>query len=142
MKNITKNYKKWMARKSVINNSPRRRSVREGDIWWAAVGENVGVEIDGKNEKFSRPIVILKKHNGLCFTAVPLTSQRHDGSWYATFEFHDKKQTAVLIQSRLMDSSRLYDRIGRMSKKDFDYVRKRYVNLFKKYDPLISRGGD
>lgn len=44
-------------------------------MWWCAVGENVGVEIDGKSEKYSRPVIVLKKHTNRCFTGVPLTSQ-------------------------------------------------------------------
>ena len=67
MKRLIKNYKEWMGRKTIINNRGVARSFREGDVWWAAVGENVGVEIDGKSQRYSRPIVILKKHSGALF---------------------------------------------------------------------------
>ena len=131
MKRIIKDYKKWMGVKSKLNNSGPRRSIKEGEIWWAAMGENVGVEIDGKNEKYSRPVIIFKKHSNLCFTAIPLTSKKHNGSWYAQFGFQEKNQTAILIQARLMDSTRLYERMGKMSNGDFWEVTKRYLELFK-----------
>jgi len=33
----------------------------EGEVWWTALGVNIGHEIDGKNEFCERPVVILKK---------------------------------------------------------------------------------
>ena len=36
----------------------------EREIWWCSVGINVGVEVNGKNSKFERPVLVLKKFNG------------------------------------------------------------------------------
>ena len=126
---IMKNYHKWMAVKSKVNNSEKVRKINEGDVVWVAIGENVGVEIDGKNEKYSRPVIILKKHNNLCFTGVPLTSQSHKGTWYVSFEFQGKKQTAVLVQTRLMDVHRVYNRMGELSKADYEKILQAYIQL-------------
>ena len=131
MKRIIKDYKKWMGKKSFINNKNPIRPFHQGEIWWAAVGENVGVEIDGKSEKYSRPIVVLRKHSNLFFTAIPLTSRRHEGSWYVDFIFQNKIQTAVLVQAKSMDATRLYERIGKLSKSDYEKIRDKYLGLFK-----------
>ena len=32
--------------------------ITDGEVWWVAVGENVGVEINGKSEYFSRPVLV------------------------------------------------------------------------------------
>lgn len=120
-----------MGAKSFINNKGIRRSFKEGDVWWAAVGENVGVEIDGKSQKYSRPIIILKKHSSLFFTAIPLTSQNHNGSWYADFVFQNKTQTAVLVQTKPMDVTRLYEKIGELSRADYEKVKESFLSLFK-----------
>ena len=48
MPNSNTDYKKWMGVKSDINNGGKTRKINEGDVVWVAVGENVGVEIDGK----------------------------------------------------------------------------------------------
>jgi len=37
---IIKNYRKWMCLKTRINNSAPIRSIKEGDIWWVAVGDS------------------------------------------------------------------------------------------------------
>lgn len=31
---------------------------KEGDMWWCAVGENVGIEINDKGDIFSRPVFV------------------------------------------------------------------------------------
>ena len=126
-----KNYHKWMHVKSNINNSDIIRSFKEGDIRWAAVGENVGVEIDGKSRKYSRPIVIFKKHSNLFFTAIPLTSKSHNGTWYVDFIFQGKKQNAVVVQAKAMDVSRLYQRIGEISKNDYRKIKEGFFNSFQ-----------
>lgn len=119
-----------MGTKSFIHNRGIRRSFKEGDVWWAAVGENVGVEIDGKSQKYSRPIIVLKKHSNLFFAATPLTSQLHEGTWYTQLVFQGKKQTAVLVQTKPMDVTRLYERIGRLSRSDYEKIRNSYKELF------------
>ena len=131
MKRFVKNYIQWMGVKSRVNNKGIIRSFKEGEVWWAAVGENIGVEIDGKNEKYSRPIIILKKHSNLFFTAVPLTSQAHKGTWYTQFIFHNKEETAVLVQTKPMDVTRLYERMGKLSKSDYNKILNSYLRLFQ-----------
>ena len=139
MQSITKNYRKWMKRKAAINNFAEHRQINEGDVVWTAVGENVGVEIDGKSDRYSRPVVVLRKHTAQCFTGVPLTSQPHSGSWYANFEFQGRKEYAALIQTRLFDTSRVYSRIGELSKKDYECILDSYVCLItKKMCPSIT----
>ena len=128
---VYKNYKKWMGIKSGINNKNGHWRIGEGDVVWAAVGENVGVEIDGKNDRFSRPVIVLRKHSERCFTGIPLTSKRHKGSWYVSFVFQNRIQTAVLVQARLMDAARVYSRMGELSKKDYMLILKAYVTFIK-----------
>ncbi|MBR0431027.1 type II toxin-antitoxin system PemK/MazF family toxin [Candidatus Saccharibacteria bacterium] len=119
MQRPKKNYQKWMGVKTRINNSSKTRKINEGDIVWAAIGENVGVEIDGKGEKYSRPVILLRKHSSRYFTGVPLTFRPHKGSWYFRFKFRDKEQVAILVQTKLVDTARVYSRMGKLSHKDF-----------------------
>ena len=109
---VEKNFGEWMGLKEKIHNSNRVPAIKEGEIWWCAMGENVGVEINGKNGVFSRPILIFKKLSRFSFMGIPLTSKEHSGSWYVKFQFHGKPQTAVLAQARVISVSRLYSKIG------------------------------
>ena len=49
---------------------------KDGEIWWVAVGENVGIEINGKGGQFSRPVLVYKKFSDEGFAGIPLTSKK------------------------------------------------------------------
>lgn len=87
------------------------------------MGKNVGVEINGKQEFFLRPVLILKKLSGLGFMGIPLTSQSHNGSWYVSFEFKGKEQYAVLAQARVLSIYRLRRKMGVVPNSDLELVR-------------------
>ena len=106
--------------------------VRQGEIWWVGVGENVGVEINGKSEFFSRPVLVLKKLSRYGFMGIPLTTQEHFGSWYVPFEFQDKREIAVLSQARVYSVSRLYSRVGQVPDSDLEMVRRGFIELYSK----------
>lgn len=125
-----KHFQEWIELKEKLHNIDRIRSIHEGEVWWAAVGENIGVEINGKNEGFTRPVLVFKKLSGLSFLAIPLTTQAHDGSWYAPFIFKDKQQFAALSQIRIMSVSRLNKRMGTLSDLDFERVKGGFRKLF------------
>ena len=135
MQRKIKDYKKWMVVKARVNNYAPVRSIKEGEVWWAAIGENVGVEIDGKSDNYSRPVLIFKKHTGLCFTGIPLSSKLHKGSWYVSFVFKNNLENAVVVQASLMSTVRLYEKIGEVSKGDFARIQKGFENLFIKNVP-------
>ena len=105
-------------------------SISEGEIWWTAVGENVGVEINGKSEYFSRPVLVFKKLSHLGFMGIPMTSQPHTGSWYAEIRFQDKEVYASLAQARVFSTSRLYDRMGQIDETDMSKVIAGFKNLY------------
>ena len=118
-----KHFKEWIRLKEEVHYKKTIVKISEGEIWWCAVGENVGVEINGKSKFFSRPVLIVKKLSRLGFLAVPLTSQKHEGSWYMEFDFGDKTQYAALAQMRVMSTSRLYRRIGTVPDSDLQKVK-------------------
>ena len=60
-----------------------------------------------------------------------MTSRFHDGSWYAEFEFKNKRQYAALAQVRVLSTSRLYERIGMLPNSDFEVVRDSFWKLYR-----------
>ena len=126
-----KRFGEWIELKEKLHNTARLPRILEGEVWWCAFGENVGVEINGKHEVFSRPVVVLKKLSKFGFMGVPLTSQEKQGSWYVEFEFQDKKEYAAICQARVMSVSRLYSKIGRMPESDLAKIKKGFIKLYK-----------
>jgi len=127
-----KDFGGWMKIKEKIHYGGKIRSIKEGEVWWGSVGENVGVEICGKGRTYTRPVIVFKKLNRYSFWAIPLTSKEHIGSWYASFDFQGNVETATLAQIQCMSVSRLHRKIGQLSVKDFELVYESFVKLVAK----------
>lgn len=125
-----KEFNEWNKLKQKLHNANRIPRIKEHEIWWCAVGKNVGVEINGKNKVFSRPVLVFKKFSRHSFLGIPLTSQPHDGSWYANFIFQNKVQYAVLTQIKHFSVSRLYTKIGELSESDFEQIKNSVHKLY------------
>jgi len=126
-----KRFHEWIELKEKIHYGNSGPKINEGDVWWCGCGENVGIEINGKSSRFSRPVLVMKKLSHQGFMGIPLTSQEKTGSWYAKFEFLGKYAYAALCQARVMSTSRLYSKIGRLPESDLAIVKKGFFNLFK-----------
>jgi mRNA interferase MazF len=105
--------------------------VSEGDIWWASVGENVGSEINGKSDLFSRPVVIYKKLSHGFYFVVPTTTQSREGTWFVSFRQKDKMMVACLHQARAIDHRRLSSKLGTIDDEDFQRVKAGFRNLYR-----------
>ena len=125
-----KRFNEWIKLKSDLHFAGNFPPVKEGQVWWCAFGENIGVEINGKNKTFSRPVVIYKKLSRYGFMGVPLTTQKHDGNWYVPFVFKNKKQYANLAQAKTMSVSRLYTKIGMLPESDLKLIREGFRKLY------------
>lgn len=122
----------WSELKKCLNSKVHFPRISEGDVWWCSMGKNIGVEINGKNEKFSRPVIVFKKLSVFGFLAVPMSTQKHSGPWYVPLTFHSRDQVAVLSQIRIISVARLYKRFGSLSKRDFQLVRDGFKKLYIK----------
>ncbi len=125
-----KHFSEWMELKENLHGIGRLPAIKEGEIWWCAMGENVGVEINGKNEVFSRPVLVFKKLSRYGFMGIPLTSQPHEGDWYVSFVFRDKTSVAALAQARVLSVSRLFKRMGTIPNSDLELVREGFSKLY------------
>lgn len=130
-----KDFQKWHNKKTQVDNIEKRPFFHEREIWWCALGANVGFEQDGKGEDFLRPIVIIRKFNNEILWGVPLTkSKKKDSEYYFSFYFVREgisvQNTAILSQIRLIDARRLSYRVSEISKSDL-------VNLIEKLKALF-----
>ncbi len=128
---MIKNFLEWIGLKEKLDsNSEKPVYFNEMEIWWAALGENIGVEINGNGEMFSRPVLIYKKISPGSFLAVPLSTQIKQGSWYTELDFKEAKISANLAQIRIMSSARLYDKMGEANIEDFEKVKSGFLRLY------------
>ena len=127
-----KKFLEWIGLKERLHNTEHKPPhVSEGDIWWASIGENVGSEINGKNELFSRPAIILKKLAHGFYFVVPTTTQIRTGSWYVSFRQKEKDMVACLHQARAIDHRRLSSKLGTLDDEDFQRIKNGFSTLYK-----------
>ena len=124
-----KDFDSWNeVKKRISNNSPVY--TKEGEVYYAILGVNVGYEQDGKGELYLRPIVVYKKFGRDSILAIPLTSQKKSGRFYYSFQFKkDVVSVALLSQIRLLDTRRVYKKVGRMKFNDFKDMKKKFQEL-------------
>lgn len=103
---------------------------KEDDIWWCAVGENVGVEMNGKGNTFSRPVFVYRKLSKNGFLGIPLTTKIKKGTWYVQVSFKGKDITANLAQVRVFSTSRLLDKMGTLDDGDADKIKSGFLRLY------------
>ena len=127
-----KRFLEWIGLKEKLHNKNHRPPlVSQGDIWWASVGENVGSEINGKNDLFSRPAIIFKKLAHGFYFVIPTTTQLKEGTWYVRFRQQEKEMVACLHQARAIDYRRLSSKLGTMDDEDFARVKNGFNSLYK-----------
>ena len=97
---------------------------KEREVWWSTLGINLGVETDGKNEDFKRPVLILKTFNTEMVWVLPLTSQGKNNKFYYETEWNGQKSYIMTSQIRTISSKRLSRRIRLIPEKEFEDIRR------------------
>jgi len=106
---------------------------KEREIWWCHAGENVGIEMNGKGERFTRPVFVFKKYNKYSFLGLPLTIKIKTGTWYVSVHFDGKNQNVVLAQGRVFDYRRLKEKMGELEESESEKIRTGYLLLHSSY---------
>lgn len=120
MNNIKTIFVDWIKLKIKLNSLDNKKVFfKERDIWWVSLGKNIGREQDGKNENFTRPIVIIKKFNHETFLCLPASTKVKNGKYYYILERNGKKYSINLSQLRLLSNKRLIKKMWRIEKEDF-----------------------
>ena len=126
-------YNNWNEIKITIENESIIVGFKERDIFYMNMGKNIGFEQDGKGENFVRPVVIIKGFNKNMFFGIPLSTKIKEGKFYYKFQFQKKDELveniALLSQMRLFSTKRLLNKIGVISKEDFESLKNEFKSL-------------
>lgn len=126
---MKKDFQHWHRQKRFLHNDKERPFFHEGEVWFCALGENIGFEQDGRGGNFLRPVIIIRKFNREVCWGLPLTKNQKTGKYYFSFRLNQQTSTAILSQIRLIDSKRLQYKMGAMSDADFTEIKKRLARL-------------
>jgi mRNA interferase MazF len=126
----TKGLKDWHRTKVKLNKR-KRPDLKEGEVWWCALGLNIGTEQDGDVVNFQRPVIILKKFSGKLALIAPLTNKKHIGSWYIGLKMFNKQRWVICNQIRPIDTRRLLEKMGQLPDKSLIVIKNNYFNIIK-----------
>ena len=110
-----KDFIKWNTEKIKTNRVKNLILPKKREIWWAKIGVNIGVEEDGKNNLFERPVLVLKVFSRESFLGIPITSiDKTDKRYYFKIIYNGQSYFLILSQIRLFSTKRLLRIITRI----------------------------
>ncbi len=122
----------WNTVKKQTDSLDVQHFFREGDIFFARLGKNIGYEQNGKGVSFLRPVLVIKKFNQHVLFGVSLTTKRKEHPLYVSVGiFNEKENFAILSQCRLFDAKRFEYKIGHISNETLRMVRSHMRNALK-----------
>jgi mRNA interferase MazF len=130
---MIKDFDRWNRRKKRLDATTFDRYVHEREVWWCALGVNIGVEADGKHDNSERPVVVLYKFSRDAVLVVPLTSVAKPNPYYVSFSHDDRVFAAVFSQIRLISTKRLLRKIYRMDRRIFDEIKRLIMVLVERF---------
>jgi len=120
----------WCKASFSLWNKESKIVFREGEVWWCAVGLNIGEEVFGKGANFMRPVLVFKKLTMNSFLAIPLTGSQKEGSWYILIHLPNRKSSLMLNQARVIDRKRLQRKIAILDDETFKSVKERFHEFY------------
>ena len=123
---MEKDFDNWFKNKTGLNAQEEPPFYHEREVWWCALGVNVGSEQDGTGKNFDRPVVVVKGFNkDVCFV-VALTGKKRESKFhYYIGKVEDVEASAILSQVRLVDTRRLVKKMCTLDEKIFKELKNR-----------------
>ena len=92
----------WIGLKEKLHRSDHKPPfVSERDLWGASLGQNVGSEVNGKSDRFSRPVLIMRKLAHGFYLVAPTTTKLRERTWYVHVRLGNQDEYVCLNQIRM-----------------------------------------
>lgn len=125
-----KDFDSWNSLKKKIDTTEETRFYHPRDVWWCSIGIKIGYEQDGKDIKYQRPILVLKKFGNIALI-VPLTSSPRKHKYRIDIGVIDGKPAkAIISQIKVVDTKRFTEKISVLGKEAFAQVTKNIRSMF------------
>lgn len=130
---MEKDFDNWNKEKKNVDKKNVNRDLffYAREIWWCSAGLNIGVEADGKNDNFERPILIIKKFNADMVWVLPLTTKEKNDKYHFKLNHEDIKSWVILSQIKTISTKRLLRKVGSISEFDFKEIVLKLQNSLK-----------
>jgi mRNA interferase MazF len=119
-----KDFDGWNAFKKRLHGRAVYGVAHPREVWWCALGANVGSEIDGKHDNFERLVLVLRVYNRETLLIAPMTSKPGGGSFNKKVTMRMRESWVNLTQIRVISTRRLLRKIDDISFEQFQDVRR------------------
>jgi mRNA interferase MazF len=120
----------WTKLKIRIHIQDIAKFPKEREIWWASLGQNVGVEINGKNEKFERPVLVVKTYNLDSMLVLPISSKIKEDDYCFKFLNNNGEENIINIsQLKSVSVKRFIRKIYKMDNEKFAEIKEKLKSL-------------
>jgi mRNA-degrading endonuclease toxin of MazEF toxin-antitoxin module len=124
-------FDEWNEEKKKIHKKEEVRFIKEREVWYIALGQNIWNESNGK-QLFLRPALVLKKVWNMFFVA-PMTTKGRDSIFYHTLgHIHYIPELPIpavsrvqLSQAKIIDKRRFSQHIATVPKEEFESIKKK-----------------
>lgn len=125
------NFDEWNRLKKRLDKQKLKVYFYEREVWWCSLGLNIGYEENGKNKKFERPILVLKKFSKDLLWALPLTSKVKSNRFYCNIWYRGRQYSLILSHIRAISSKRLLRKIRKISSSEFKKINNLLINIIE-----------
>ncbi len=112
--------------------------VKEGQVWWAKIGVNIGTEVFGKGTTFKRPVLIFKKFSSIQFLCIPLTSNSKPNQYNYRLVIKGRISALTTSQIKAISYKRLEGFMFEIEESEFQKVVRFTIS---KITPSLFRRG-
>ena len=126
---MIKDFDAWNKNKKELEDTPIKKYVHPKEIWWCSLGINLGAEIDGKNENFERPIILMRVYNKETMVILQITTKPKDDQFHHKIRTADKTVWVKLTQMRVISSKRLLRKVDVLDEASFEILRNIWKQL-------------
>ncbi|OGI78106.1 hypothetical protein A3C57_01795 [Candidatus Nomurabacteria bacterium RIFCSPHIGHO2_02_FULL_33_12] len=129
---MQKNFDAWNNKKIKIHNNETYNHPQEKEIWWCSIGMNIGSEVYGKGDDYTRPVLVINAEGSESFIGIPLTSKVKNKKYSCIIKTDDNiLHTALVYQIRSFDKRRLTAIKYVLSDQEYlkikEYINKLYI---------------
>ena len=129
---MTKEFDVWnVNKKNIQDKKPSGVKFHPREVWWCALGVNIGSEQDGIGDNFERPVVIIKNLSPSTFIILPLSTKEKLAQFQFKVNINYKQGYALLDQIKVINSKRLLRKIGYIEKQEYTDLMGKFINMFK-----------
>ncbi len=125
---MEKDFDGWNTKKKETHKQTSAPFCYPREVWWCALGMNVGAETDGKNDNFERPVLVLRVYNKETLLVLPITSKEKNDAFHCAVRVKIGTVWIKLTQARVISNRRLLRKVDVLSIEEFERVQKTFQN--------------